>query len=62
MEQLSTIRLIDMTLVGVLDVKPDLAAMEGSKLIPVLEASGHKLSLFLENCTFEATIDSPALD
>jgi hypothetical protein len=62
--QLSTIRLTDMKLIVVPGLEPDLAdlALNSDECIPVLEASGHKKSLILENCTFEATFDSPALD
>jgi hypothetical protein len=60
--QLSTIRLTNMNLIVVPGLEPDLAAMDGDKYTFVLQVSGHKTSLILENCTLEATFDSPALD
>jgi hypothetical protein len=61
-EHLSTIRVTDMKLVVLPALEPDLAAMDGDKYMSVLEVSGYKTSLLLENCTVGTTFDTPALD
>jgi hypothetical protein len=59
-DQLSTIRLTDMRLIVCPGLEPDLAATVGNECAVVVRVSGHNTSLILENCTFEATFDSPA--
>jgi hypothetical protein len=59
---LSIICLTDMKLIVVPGIEPDLVAMDGGRYTFVLSVFGYKTSLILENCTFEATFDSPVLD
>jgi hypothetical protein len=60
--QLSTIRLTNMRLVVGQGVEPGLASVSSDVMAGVLSASGSTTSFLLEDCTLEASFDSPALD
>jgi hypothetical protein len=61
-EQLTTIRLTSIRLLADQSMEPVLATWDADQFHALLDIPCPNTSLILENCTFEVTFDSPALD